>query len=294
MSLIQRLKEGTLIAAAGLVLTTGCTPLDQNGNVIGSGTGDSTYGQTGNELRQTDHAANADDANLTSGFLEILAGAAGLRSPGAGLLIGAGAGVAGRESIIEGQKAAAQTGQGYSSNIPAGYTVREGRLVPEHATTVFIPPFGNVFIDPAKLTAYGRGFVGGPKTSFREFGYFIASCNYWKDGTADGERDGVLDFPQECIGLGDTFSTNATITLLCGIEKDEKIHSKLPSKFSCKVYDGQGKLIREESAVQVPGGPAPASLMVPYTAGEIPEGNYMVEWYIEDKFYNKLEFKVGK
>ncbi len=106
MGLLDRIRQKTSLATLGIALLgSGCYTMREHA-FYGP-----DYPQPVTLIEQPQNSSgNADDANLGAGILEVLAGAAGLRSPGAGLLLGPVAGIAGREAIIEGQKEAAQIG----------------------------------------------------------------------------------------------------------------------------------------------------------------------------------------
>ena len=205
MSLTQRLKEGTLIATAGLaLLSNGCQTMQK---YVFHGPGQKPDNARTEESRPvtpigssnapSDHAANADDANVGAGVLEVLSGFVGVRSPIGGLIVGAGANAVGREAIIEGQKAAAQIN---SYGNPAQNTILEGYL----------------------------------ELNGREFGVtWLITCNKYRD--LDEDKNVTLN---EFLEIKKSFSRYEPIFVALKTERPF-IYARV------MVFDAQGKIVAE-------------------------------------------------
>ncbi len=260
-SLLGKLTRSSFAAGLGLstMLFSGCTSVDEQGRALNA---DGTLRHPPS-TQQQNYAANADDANLSSGFFEVLAGAAGLRSPGAGLLLSAVAGVAGREAIIEGQKAAAEQG---------APSVRQEN---NYYRFITHPVFGIIYVDQVEKIASGKGifikiFPDGTEGTF-------VTCNY-----IDAHGKNELD-EMSYIGLNNVFSSREKITIASGFER----MNKMQGNHYYKLQDSKGEIVGEETK-QLP------SFGELYTYGpkELAPGKYTATWYLDNQFTAKLEFLV--
>lgn len=96
--------------------------------------------------------------------------------------------------------------------------------------------------------------------------------------TRDFERNKVLDYPQDYLGLKETFTPGETVTI--------SVSSNIPLDMSSRLYGPDKK---EVGKIETSG---ERILKRTYAAGELPNGTYVAEFNVEGKPFGKLEFEV--
>ncbi len=244
--------------AAGVL--AGCTALDERGQPIG------TPARAYQPVQQTQQAVATEDlellgdiADVASIFVPNLRHALLLRTAGAS---------ARNRAVVQGQQDAAQT-------IVQGAQIPQQDVRPRTIRLAGLPYALSVDYEQQTLTSKGlmARLVGVPPGA-EEF--TCVACNYLHDDNGNGR----IDFPYECNGINDTFTTNQMITLSCFSNISRPGNS-------VEIKNSRGESTFQFSIPESSGGPR-----VVYKPGELAPDRYTVSWYQNGRFLVKVPFTV--
>lgn len=107
-------------------------------------------------------------------------------------------------------------------------------------------------------------------------------CNYWQDKNQDG-----MVSNEEYLGIKDQFRSNEWVTFI------GEINGKQGANLSIKVWNGEGRLIRNETSIVAFGNYVQKVEYEPWQLYNLGgAGRYTVSWYLNDNLISTKNFNL--